>query len=155
MKVGICNIDVIVTGDWREPFAAADTIITEDGRITYIGAEPANLVQDCDVVIDAAGATVIPGLIDSQIHNTFGDYTPRQKTVGFLESYVHGGTTTSISALLAMSENTVKKHLKDIFDRLGVVNRAELAARFASSPPREDVPVGVSHRGRNTIMRFE
>ena len=28
----------------------------------------------------------------------FGDYTPRQKTVGFLESYVHGGTTTSISA---------------------------------------------------------
>ena len=24
--------------------------------------------------------------------------TPRQKTVGFLDSYVHGGTTTSISA---------------------------------------------------------
>jgi len=40
----------------------------------------------------------IPGLIDSQIHNTFGDYTPRQRTVGFLESYVHGGTTTAISA---------------------------------------------------------
>ncbi|MCX7143393.1 MAG: amidohydrolase family protein, partial [Proteobacteria bacterium] len=35
---------------------------------------------------------------DSQVHNTFGDYTPRQKTVGFLESYVHGGVTTAISA---------------------------------------------------------
>ena len=98
MKVAIVNIDVIVTGDWREPFAAGNTIITEDGKIAFVGDEPANLAQDCDVVIDAAGATVIPGLIDSQIHNTFGDYTPRQKTVGFLESYVHSGTTTSISA---------------------------------------------------------
>ena len=50
------------------------------------------------MVIDADGATPIPGLIDSQVHNTFGDYTPRQKTVGFLESYVHGGVTTAISA---------------------------------------------------------
>lgn len=49
-------------------------------------------------MIDADGATAIPGLIDSQVHNTFGDYTPRQKTVGFLESYVHGGVTTAISA---------------------------------------------------------
>ncbi len=32
------------------------------------------------------------------MHNTFGDWTPRQKTVGFLESYTHGGTTTAISA---------------------------------------------------------
>jgi enamidase len=27
-----------------------------------------------------------------------GDYTPRQQTVGYLESYIHGGTTTAISA---------------------------------------------------------
>ena len=50
------------------------------------------------MVIDADGAVAIPGLIDSHVHITFGDYTPRQRTVGFLESYVHGGTTTSISA---------------------------------------------------------
>ena len=43
-------------------------------------------------------AIAIPGLIDSHVHITFGDYTPRQKTVGFLESYVHGGTTTAITA---------------------------------------------------------
>ena len=42
--------------------------------------------------------TAIPGLIDSHVHITFGDYTPRQRTVGFLESYLHGGITTSISA---------------------------------------------------------
>ena len=49
-------------------------------------------------MIDAGGATAIPGLIDSHVHITFGDYTPRQQTVGYLESYLHGGVTTAISA---------------------------------------------------------
>ena len=98
MKVVIANIGQIVTGDWREPFDDADTIVTESGKIIYLGSAPGNLADGADVIIDAAGTTVIPGLIDSQVHNTFGDYTPRQKTVGFLESYVHGGTTTAISA---------------------------------------------------------
>jgi enamidase len=40
----------------------------------------------------------VPGFIDSHVHITFGDYTPRQKTVGYLESYLHGGVTTAISA---------------------------------------------------------
>jgi enamidase len=31
------------------------------------------------------------------VHVTFGDYTPRQRTVGYLESYLHGGVTTAIS----------------------------------------------------------
>jgi enamidase len=42
--------------------------------------------------------TAIPGLIDSHVHVTFGDYTPRQRTVGYLESYLNGGVTTAISA---------------------------------------------------------
>ena len=50
------------------------------------------------MVIDAGGMTAIPGLIDSHVHVTFGDYTPRQRTVGYLESYLHGGVTTAISA---------------------------------------------------------
>src|SRR5215469_3855580 len=70
----------------------------EGGKIASVGNCGAAAVESCDVVIDADGATAIPGLIDSQVHNTFGDYTPRQKTVGFLDSYVHGGITTAISA---------------------------------------------------------
>jgi enamidase len=50
------------------------------------------------VVIDADSTTAIPGLIDSHVHITFGDFTPRQNTVGYLESYLHGGVTTAISA---------------------------------------------------------
>ncbi len=97
MKTAIVNLATIVTGDWREPFAKGDAIVMADGKIVSIGPSPTDL-KSCDVVIDADGATAIPGLIDSQVHNTFGDWTPRQKTVGFLESYTHGGTTTAISA---------------------------------------------------------
>lgn len=98
MKTAITNLGTIITGDWRDPRANGDCILMQDGRISEVGTVASSALKDCDVVIDAGGATAIPGLIDSQVHNTFGDYTPRQKTVGFLESYVHGGVTTAIGA---------------------------------------------------------
>jgi enamidase len=98
MKTAIVNLGKIITGDWRNPTTQGDTIIMDEGIIQSVGTASAADVSTCDVVIDADGSTAIPGFIDSQIHNTFGDYTPRQKTVGFLESYVHGGNTTAISA---------------------------------------------------------
>jgi enamidase len=49
-------------------------------------------------VVDARGSTVIPGLIDSHCHPVFGDFTPRQRTVDFIESGLNGGLTTMISA---------------------------------------------------------
>jgi enamidase len=98
MKTAIVNLGRIVSGDWRAPWVEGDAILMNSGKILQVGTvSDADLAQ-CDVVIDADRATAIPGLIDSQVHNTFGDYTPRQKTVGFLESYVHGGVTTAISA---------------------------------------------------------
>jgi len=98
MKVAIVNLGQIVSGDWHVPFAAGDTVLIEEARIAAVGSAPAGAVESADVVIDAGGMTAIPGLIDSHVHVTFGDYTPRQRTVGFLESYVHGGVTTAISA---------------------------------------------------------
>ena len=98
MRTAIVNLGRIVSGDWREPWVAGDAILMDNGIITQAGQVADSELLSCDVVIDAGGATAIPGLIDSQVHNTFGDYTPRQKTVGFLESYVHGGVTTAISA---------------------------------------------------------
>src|SRR5499426_64048 len=98
MRVALVNIGTIVSGDLNAPLAAGDTIITEGERIVTVGTAPASEVEACDVVIDADGATAIPGLIDSHVHITFGDFTPRQQTVGYLESYLHGGVTTAISA---------------------------------------------------------
>jgi enamidase len=97
MRLAIVNLGQIVSGNWRAPFAAGDAIIIDGDRIVSVGAAPAD-VDTADVVIDADGMTAIPGLIDSHVHITFGDYTPRQHTVGYLESYLHGGTTTAISA---------------------------------------------------------
>ena len=98
MRVAIVNIGTIVSGGLNEPFARGDTIITDGDRIVAVGAAAARAGETCDVVIDADRTTAIPGLIDSHVHITFGDFTPRQQTVGYLESYVHGGVTTAISA---------------------------------------------------------
>jgi enamidase len=98
MKTAIVNLGQILTGDWRDPVAPGDSIVMDGGKIVQVGTASASQIANCDVVIDADKAVAIPGLIDSHAHITFGDYTPRQKTVGFLDSYVHGGTTTSISA---------------------------------------------------------
>src|SRR5512139_3288781 len=98
MRVAIVNIGTIVSGDLNEPFATGDTIVTEGDRIVAVGTASARDVEACDVVIDASGTAAIPGLIDSHVHITFGDFTPRQQTIGYLESYLQGGVTTAISA---------------------------------------------------------
>lgn len=98
MRTAIVNIGTVVTGAWQEAVVRADSLLIEDGLITAVGSLTAGQVENADVVIDADRTTAIPGLIDSHVHITFGDYTPRQRTVGFLESYLHGGVTTAISA---------------------------------------------------------
>jgi enamidase len=98
MKVAIVNLRTILSGDLHAPLLAGDAILLDGGRIAAVGSVPDKDLADCDVVIDAGGTTAMPGLIDSHVHITFGDYTPRQQVVGFLASYVHGGVTTSISA---------------------------------------------------------
>jgi len=98
MNVAIVNLGQIISGDWHDPVVGGDCILIEGGQITLVGTASPAAVEAADVVIDADGMTAIPGLIDSHVHITFGDYTPRQRTVGYLESYLHGGVTTSISA---------------------------------------------------------
>lgn len=98
MKTVIRGIGQIVSGDIAAPLLDGDTIVCQDGRITQIGRESAVDADGADTVVDARGSTVIPGLIDSHVHPVFGDFTPRQRAVDFLESELHGGVTTMISA---------------------------------------------------------
>jgi len=96
--LGIKNIGTLVTGDINNALSDATTIIVKDGKIKKIGDEKLLHEYKCDKVIDVKGITLAPGLIDSHVHPVLGDYTPRQKTVGFIDSSLHGGVTTMISA---------------------------------------------------------
>lgn len=97
-RTAVVNIGDSHAGDLAGTPVGGDAIVCENGRIGWIGAGDDVDVHSCDTVLDAAGAGVVPGLIDSHVHVAFGDYTPRQRTVGFLESYLHGGMTRAISA---------------------------------------------------------
>ncbi len=97
-RAAITNIGRIVTGRLERPLADGDTVVMADGVITAIGRGAEAGTDGAELVIDAGGMTLAPGLIDSHCHVVLGDYTPRQKTVDFLESYVHGGITRCISA---------------------------------------------------------
>jgi len=97
-KVVVRNIGLLLSGDIDHPVLDADTIVVHDGLITAFGKE-----ADCDLaqaalVVDARKTCVCPGLIDSHVHPVFGDWTPRQGQLGWIDSSMHGGVTTMISA---------------------------------------------------------
>ena len=97
-KLVIRNIGLLLSGRLEEPVLGADTVVAEGGRIVAVGA-----AADCDtdgarVVVDAQGCALAPGLIDSHVHPVFGDWTPRQGQLGWIDSTMHGGVTTMVSA---------------------------------------------------------
>lgn len=97
MSVALVNASTVLSGMLDAPvIAGADSVLCTDGVITFAGPHAA-LPGEADLVLDVDGATIAPGLIDSHCHVVLGDYTPRQQTVGFLASYVHGGITRCLS----------------------------------------------------------
>ena len=97
-KVVITNIGLLLSGDIDKPILDADTIVVNDGLITEVGK-----YKDCDtegaqLVVDVHNTCVAPGLIDSHVHPVFGDWTPRQNQIGWIDSTMHGGVTSMISA---------------------------------------------------------
>ncbi len=97
-NVLIKNIGTLVSGDLANPILNADSLLIQDGKIAKVGTLAECSSATADTVVDADGSTITPGLIDSHCHVVLGDFTPRQNQLGFLESEVHGGVTTIISA---------------------------------------------------------
>jgi enamidase len=97
-KVVIRNVGLMLSGDIDRPILDADTIVVNDGVIGAVGRE-----KDCDIgnprtEIDCKKTCVAPGLIDSHVHPVFGDWTPRQSQLNWIDSTMNGGVTTMISA---------------------------------------------------------
>jgi enamidase len=128
-KLMIKNIGALVSGDISNPLLNADALIIEGGLIQAIGKEKELDVRGVEQVIDAGKMTLTPGLIDSHCHPVLGDFTPRQKMLDFIESSLHGGVTTAISA----GEVHLPGRPKDV---AGTKALAILAAKsFASARP--------------------
>ncbi len=97
-RLMIKNIGTLVSGDIKNPVLDGDTILIEGGIIRAIGKEKDLEIKGIDEVMDVGGMTVTPGLIDSHCHPVIGDFTPRQRMLDFIDSCLHGGVTTIISA---------------------------------------------------------
>jgi enamidase len=97
-KLVIRNIGLCLSGDLNQPVLDADTLVAVDGRISAIGHEKELDREGATTVIDANGTAIVPGLIDSHVHPVAGDWTPRQNQIGWIDSCLHGGVTSMISA---------------------------------------------------------
>lgn len=109
---------------------AGDAEITralKKGALGYIckDVEPADLVRAIRAV--AAGRKYIPGDIAEIISEHIGseELTPAEANV--LRMMVGGMSNKEIGFALDISENTVKSHARNIFDKLGVSDRTSAA----------------------------
>ena len=128
-KLMIKNIGTLVSGDISNPILNADALLIDGGLIQSVGKEKNLDTKGVDQGVDVGGMTVTPGLIDSHCHPVLGDFTPRQKMLDYIESSLHGGVTTVISA----GEVHLPGRPKDV---AGTKALAILAAKsFASARP--------------------
>ncbi len=96
-QLAITSCGEIVSGDLEHPLQEGDTILVSNGRIAAIGWRSDLDISNVATIIDARGQGAIPGLIDSHIHQVFGDWTPRMNAFGWLAAYAQGGVTTALS----------------------------------------------------------
>ena len=87
----------------------------------------------------AHGRICIPFVDVSKINETpLSKLTPREREL--LAVLADGWTNMQIAARTGISENTVKYHLKNLYDKLGVRNRAMAVALFAAEKGRATPP---------------
>lgn len=97
-KLVIKNVGLLLSGDIARPILDADAIVAVDGRIAAVGKVGDLDLTGAKATIDAKGCALAPGLIDSHVHPVFGDWTPRQSQLGWIDSFLNGGVTSMVSA---------------------------------------------------------
>ncbi|HLB81341.1 MAG TPA: amidohydrolase family protein [Dongiaceae bacterium] len=97
-RLVIRDIGLLLSGDLARPILDADTIVADGGLITAVGKARDVDTSGAATVVNAKGTTVAPGLIDSHVHPVFGDWTPRQQQLNWIDSFLHGGVTSMVSA---------------------------------------------------------
>src|SRR5260370_30484783 len=128
-KLVIRNIGLLLSGDLTNAILDADTVVAVGDRIAAVGKEKEVDTAGATVTIDAKGTALAPGLIDSHVHPVCGDWTPRQNQIGWIDSYLHGGVTTMISAGevhtpgKSWSSHRSEEHTSELQSHLNIVCR--------------------------------
>lgn len=91
----IHNIGEFYTGNLDEPVKPVRALAIAKGLIEAFDPDSD---KGFDTIIDAEGSAVLPGLIDGHVHPVLGEWTPTQDAIGWIGNYLHGGTTTMLSA---------------------------------------------------------
>lgn len=97
-KLVIRHIGRILSGKLEQPQIDGDCVIAINGIIKEIGYAREMDTDNATTTVDANDTWLAPGLIDSHVHPVIGDYTPRQQQIHWIDSCLHGGVTTMISA---------------------------------------------------------
>jgi two-component system nitrate/nitrite response regulator NarP len=93
--------------------------------------EPAVLLETIATV--ARGRLSLPYIdIDLLNYDPLGVLTTREREL--LAALANGWTNLQIAARTGITRNTVKYHLKNLYDKLGVSNRAMAVALYLSAP---------------------
>ncbi|MBF0560697.1 MAG: response regulator transcription factor [Alphaproteobacteria bacterium] len=88
---------------------------------------PGQLLETVAAVAD--GRMMFPFVDVSRLTaDPFSELTPREREL--LSALSTGFTNAQIAGKLEISVNTVKFHLKNLYDKLGVTNRAQAVASF-------------------------
>jgi imidazolonepropionase len=104
MSLLITNIGELFTGDELRHDAA---VVVDGDRIAWVG--PKNRPPDADERLDADGAAVLPGFVDSHSHLVFaGDRAAEFNARMAGEPYTGGGIRTTVAATRAASDDELR-----------------------------------------------
>jgi DNA-binding NarL/FixJ family response regulator len=130
---------ILLTGALDAPEVIAAAIQLGASAVVPKDSEPEALFRTIDEVTkkQSWSANERPSSVAASLKRL--DHTRRRlkcfgltrRELDILRSVVRGSTNKAIARRLSISENTVKRHLTHIFDKVGASNRLELAL-FAS-----------------------
>jgi imidazolonepropionase len=110
MSVVVTNIGELVTNDPELGNLAGAALVAADGRVAWVG--PAADAPAADRAIDAGGAAVIPGFVDSHTHLVFaGDRAAEFEARMRGERYDGGGIATTVAATRHAGDAALRANL--------------------------------------------
>lgn len=126
---GIATRVVVYTGDYS-PAVLREAVKSGAWGVTSKADDPAVLIDTIASV--AQGRMSIPYIDISQLtSDPLENLTVREKEL--LRALANGWTNEQIASRIGISRNTVKYHLKNLYEKIGASNRAQAVAMYLSS----------------------